>query len=231
MFDKNKFATILKEILEKYSNQNEFAHKANIGRAYISRILNMRLNVPPKPSTLQGIANASKDITTYEELMQVCGYLDLGIKLDKENNKTIDSTIAEKVFTENINKLNNFNLTKEQILELMDIFSKNDDFHHSIESQINNFVFYNFGKNVNMYDVLLSIYEEIKYTKNNYKKGILNDDKELLKSKYGIDSIQLLDNYSKLNNLGKKTANQRVEELTEMPKYTEKNELSEENTT
>ena len=77
MFDKNKFANILKKILEQYNNQNEFAHNSHIGRAYISRILNMHLSTPPKPSTLQGIADASKGITTYDELMGICGYIDV----------------------------------------------------------------------------------------------------------------------------------------------------------
>lgn len=93
MFDKNKFSNILKKVLEQYNNQNEFAHKSNIGRAYISRILNMRLDTPPKPSTLEGIANASKGITTYSELMQVCGYTNYMIDsffddaIHQKNNK------------------------------------------------------------------------------------------------------------------------------------------------
>lgn len=45
---------------------------------------------------------------------------------------------------------------------------------------------------------------------------------EEAKQRYGDSSIHLLDTYNKLNNLGKETANQRVEELTEVSKYTEK---------
>lgn len=45
---------------------------------------------------------------------------------------------------------------------------------------------------------------------------------EEIQKKYGENSAQLLDNYNKLNNLGKETANQRVEELTRINEYTEK---------
>lgn len=58
-------------------------------------------------------------------------------------------------------------------------------------------------------------------------EGIKNSFNEELKSQYGENSIQLLDNYNKLNDLGKETANIYVESLTEAPKYTEtKNEPS-----
>lgn len=57
----------------------------------------------------------------------------------------------------------------------------------------------------------------------------LQDAKELIKTCYGHLVIDLLDSYSKLNELGKETATQRVDELTEMPKYTEKVEKKETN--
>ena len=47
------------------------------------------------------------------------------------------------------------------------------------------------------------------------------------KIEYDTDAIQLLDNYNKLNDLGKNTANIYVESLTKVPEYTEtKNEPS-----
>ena len=46
----------------------------------------------------------------------------------------------------------------------------------------------------------------------------------IIKSNYGESSLELLDNYNKLNNLGKHTADVYVKDLTEIPKYTEKNE-------
>lgn len=38
------------------------------------------------------------------------------------------------------------------------------------------------------------------------------------------DAMQLLENYNKLNDFGKETANQRLEELTKIDEYTKKNQ-------
>ena len=94
-FDKKTFSNILNEIYNQYSNQRNFAKKANINRTYISRYINQRLEVPPSATILRRLANDSKGLTTYQELMQICGYL--------EENETI--------ITNTKNKL-------EQILEL-----------------------------------------------------------------------------------------------------------------
>jgi len=74
MFDKNRFAIIIKEIKKTYDTQEEFSKKSEIGRTYLSQYMNMKLDEPPKPKILEKLANASKGITTYDELMQVCGY-------------------------------------------------------------------------------------------------------------------------------------------------------------
>lgn len=75
MFDKNKFAQIIKNIKETYHSQEEFSKKSNIGRTYLSQYMNMKLDEPPKPKILEKLANNSNGITTYNELMQVCGYV------------------------------------------------------------------------------------------------------------------------------------------------------------
>lgn len=49
-----------------------------------------------------------------------------------------------------------------------------------------------------------------------------SDISNILKFKYGESSLKLLDNYNKLNNLGKQTADIYVKDLTEIPKYTVK---------
>lgn len=74
MFDKSKFAQIIKNIKETYNTQEEFAKKSGIGRTYLSQYMNMKLEEPPKPKTLQKLANSSNGLITYDELMQVCGY-------------------------------------------------------------------------------------------------------------------------------------------------------------
>lgn len=75
MFDKNKFAQIIKNIKDTYNSQEEFSKKSGIGRTYLSQYMNMKLDNPPKPTILKKLANASNDITSYDELMQVCGYI------------------------------------------------------------------------------------------------------------------------------------------------------------
>lgn len=49
-----------------------------------------------------------------------------------------------------------------------------------------------------------------------------SDISNILKFKDGESSLKLLDNYNKLNNLGKQTADIYVKDLTEIPKYTVK---------
>jgi len=74
MFDKIKFAQLLKKISDTYENQRDFSKKSEINRTYLSQYMNMKLEAPPKPKILEKLANASNNITTYNELMQVCGY-------------------------------------------------------------------------------------------------------------------------------------------------------------
>lgn len=74
MFDKNKFAHVLKNINETYNSQRDFAKKSGINRTYLSQYMNMKLNEPPMPKILKKLAESSNSITTYEELMEICGY-------------------------------------------------------------------------------------------------------------------------------------------------------------
>lgn len=91
MFNKNQFAKLINDIKQTYSSQEEFSKYSGIGRTYISQYMNCRIDTPPKPKILEKIANASKGITTYEDLMHICGYIDL-----------IDS-----VFSTSVNQNNN----------------------------------------------------------------------------------------------------------------------------
>lgn len=75
-FNKEEFARILMKIYSKYNNQREFAKKADVCRTYLSKYLNMRIEEPPTVKILKRIVKASKGATTYQELMQVCGYLE-----------------------------------------------------------------------------------------------------------------------------------------------------------
>lgn len=77
MFDKIKFSQIIKSIKETYSSQEEFSKISGVGRTYISQYMNKKNDEPPKPSILKKIADASKGIVSYEELMEICGYIDI----------------------------------------------------------------------------------------------------------------------------------------------------------
>ena len=74
MFNKNRFAQILKNISETFENQRDFSKKSEINRTYLSQYMNMKIDKPPKPEILKRIADNSKGVTTYEELMEICGY-------------------------------------------------------------------------------------------------------------------------------------------------------------
>lgn len=107
MFDKNKFAQILKNITDTYESQREFSKKSEINRTYLSQYMNMKLNKPPKPEILERLANASHGITNYGKLMEVCGYLDEDIKeelINKLKSLEIDLPDLQKAvnaFVEN----------------------------------------------------------------------------------------------------------------------------------
>lgn len=90
MFDVNRFSEILNDINKQYDNMTEFAKVAGFDRTYISKYIHQKLSNPPTPKILMGIANASKGITTYEELMQICGYT-LAINF---NNPIVNNNIA-----------------------------------------------------------------------------------------------------------------------------------------
>lgn len=75
MFDIKRFSNILQKISDSYSSISEFAEKSEVNRTYLSKYINQKLDNPPTPKILIKIANASKGITTYEELMTVCGHI------------------------------------------------------------------------------------------------------------------------------------------------------------
>lgn len=76
MFNKEKFSNILIEINKSYNNMTEFAKIADFDRTYISKYIHKKLDNPPTPKILMGIANASKGQFNYYELMNICGYID-----------------------------------------------------------------------------------------------------------------------------------------------------------
>lgn len=106
MFNKNKFAQILKNISETFENQRDFSKKSEINRTYLSQYMNLKIDKPPKPEILKRIADNSKRVTTYEELMAVCGYIN------------IDNFLKEKYESE----LKTFSFNEKQYRNIIDIF-------------------------------------------------------------------------------------------------------------
>lgn len=87
MFDKKKFAEILQKIYKTYPNQREFATATGVNRGYLSRYMNEKIDSPPSPKILQGISDAAKGITTYTELMKICGHITGSIKNSLSNSQ------------------------------------------------------------------------------------------------------------------------------------------------
>ncbi|MBP3464084.1 MAG: helix-turn-helix domain-containing protein [Clostridia bacterium] len=114
MFDKKAFAEILNNIYKTYTNQRDFADSTGVNRAYLSQYMNEKLENPPTPKILEKIANASKGLTTYSELMLICGYF--------ENNSDNYNLLARKDELEE--KLNNLKLTSKESTFINNLLKK-----------------------------------------------------------------------------------------------------------
>lgn len=98
MFDKNKFAQILKNINETYDSQRDFAKKSGINRTYLSQYMNMKLDEPPKPKILEKLANSSNGIIDYNQLMNICGYIEGSKQLNDYKNYELFSKMWDEHF-------------------------------------------------------------------------------------------------------------------------------------
>ena len=105
MFDQNKFASILKEINETYNTMTDFGKSASFDRTYISKYINKKLSNPPTPKILEKIAKASNGVTTYSELMDICGYLDIPSR----------KTIKKQIYDSNKIEIINHNFSDDEI--------------------------------------------------------------------------------------------------------------------
>lgn len=134
MFNKEKFAQIIKNIKEMYNSQEEFSKKSDIGRTYLSQYMNMKLEEPPKPRILEKLANASNGTVTFKELMNICGY----------SEKTLESKVLSiyellKKYHKYINngksdKTNNYEIEGfiEYFQEYLDLLNKSIDLDSNV---------------------------------------------------------------------------------------------------
>lgn len=110
MFNKEKFSQIIKSINDSYDSQHEFARISTINRTYLSKYINCKIDNPPKPSTLKIIAEASHGITTYEKLMEICGYTNtssvyIDVYFEKDGNLIKEENSGYFIFDFNKNTI------------------------------------------------------------------------------------------------------------------------------
>lgn len=123
MFDKNKFALIIKKISESYNNQREFSEKSGINRTYLSQYMNMKLDNPPKPEILERLAKASNGITNYYDLMLICDYY--------AGKHDILKITKDRVLNKYKRKIKSLNLSSVDFYEFYKVIEKfpdSDDF-------------------------------------------------------------------------------------------------------
>lgn len=159
MFDKNKFAQILKNINETYNSQRDFSKKSEINRTYLSQYMNMKLDEPPKPKTLQKLADASKGLTNYTELMLICDYL----------NDDFDELMGDNItvytcpYTINLK----YNKSEKFIFDLIYSYENLNDLDYTNDEKMQITKIYNYIKNNDTYKKLILEYERIKNTVSN----------------------------------------------------------------
>lgn len=157
MFEQEKFSEILIKIKDRYGSVSDFSNMARVGRSYLSKYINKKLPSPPTPKILEKIAEASYGITDYDELMQICGYLNSNV-----SSKEIVAQNICKNFENDIDKLQIINIDKDYIFEILIKQNENDT---TVINQINNFIESNYGINEKtkaLFDIILKIDQQIK---------------------------------------------------------------------
>lgn len=140
MFDKKVFSEILTKIYKAYNNQRDFAHATGVNRAYLSQYMNQKLDNPPSPKVLVKIANNSKHITSYQELMDVCGY-----NLNSSNTPSALRFLDKKMKELEKNKndsIKELNLSRKEMLissEICLAINDGDDLISQIDELLNNY--------------------------------------------------------------------------------------------
>lgn len=150
MFDKSRFSQILKNINETYDSQRDFSKRSGINRTYLSQYMNLKLEEPPKPKILEKLSQSSHGVTTYEELMNVCGYININenygtipvyINNNKKNNTldfTTDLSGFNKLSSTAIDAFNEIGnifieyLEKDKKINLSSILENKSYIYHSL---------------------------------------------------------------------------------------------------
>lgn len=190
MFDKKSFAQIIKNISDTYDNQREFSKKSEINRTYLSQYMNMKLEDPPKPKTLEKLAKASHGITTYTELMFMCGYIQ-----------------SDNHFTKSFKQLNSFKNDFQKMYEELNL-SENEQkyFRESMKKYLDMIIV----QRINRDQALKKIKSQIK---KDFEK-IQSQNKILEAIKLNINSLVI---EADLYNLDEKLINKEKPSLSYVP--------------
>ena len=197
MFDKNKFAKIIRNIKESYESQEEFAKKSGIGRTYLSQYMNAKLDTPPKPKTLEKLADASHGITTYEELMIICGYiyqpvsayidfapdelkktLQFLVSYINNNNVSIESLTEDKEFQAHTSHLSNSD--QKTLLNVINEIFMNSKYE-TIKNKLLNYSFDELGNPVVKIPMLGTVKAGYDYMAQENWEGMIEVDKNIIK--------------------------------------------------
>lgn len=112
MFNAQLFSTILKNIISFYDSIRDFSKTSGFNRTSLSEYIRCEVKNPPTPDILKKIANSSKGITTYIELMYICGYI-----TDENMNELEDL----------LNKVYNLKSMENNVKNLLDNMNLNDE--------------------------------------------------------------------------------------------------------
>lgn len=118
-YNKEKFLNILNKLKESFGSQNKMAEALGISSSYITKIYDKNTKKPPAPEYLKRIADNSKGITTYRELMIICGY----ITFESEDKKNIELNLINKT-KELQQKQKKSNLSNDEKLIINDYLMK-----------------------------------------------------------------------------------------------------------
>ncbi len=185
MFNQDEFSNILNKINSTYSTMTDFGKKASFDRTYISKYINKKLKNPPTPKILEKIADASNGITTYEDLMVICGYSSANI-----NN------IYDYSFQKYRNDFKKIGLTDTQINNLYKLFNplytSDKDFSKKIAEYMEPFPIKKISEIYTIIDKFLADHESLLNKYDELLKKEIGERNTTDSKKYNLSSISLL---------------------------------------
>lgn len=193
-FDKENFSKILTEIKNSYGSINKMAEKMEITAAYISKLIRNMYDNAPSPEILKKISDNSNGLVTYENLMEVCGYLDNEyIRKYFIHNYNVSNTTFEKALGNNI--FDGLNEKESEVLAqiIKDYHKKNISFDKN--KYLSDLNFESKSKVVNKYNEMLKAQLDILSSVKKTTKALqeINDSESI------SEKAKTLNNYSNSN--------------------------------